>query len=340
MGNGTGQMTMRATDAITIRNALKKFSPSVWQIAHECWAFMLSNGDDIQAAAQIDDGWVSVDASQGLSSMTQAGSAWTLLQWNGALTGGAKFALHPEQPGLRLRAELPLDDDIDLTRRLLQACAGLQDARALHSAGGNGHQADLPPDILISDELADAAAADLPALCRQTQWAFIEREPGRLVVDLHVPGRFQQATIEARTDRCVVASVPIVDAVAAGGETQSPTRRQALSLLLLRTCGIVRMVRAAAQMGDGATAARFEVAFGDAPCAAELAHGLAALSVACRLASREAAVLQRDEAMARAYVQQWERHVRRSVLDEAMELAQRAADSKTGGVQRCKAKLQ
>lgn len=340
MGNGTGQMTMRATDAMTIRNALEKFSPSVWQIAHECWAFMLSNGADIQATAQIDDGWVSVDASQGLSSMAQAASAWALLQWNGALAGGAKFALHPKQPGPRLRADLPLDEDINLTRRLSQACAGLRAARTLHSAGGNGREAASPTDILISDDPGETAPADLPALCRQTQWDFIEREPGRLVVDLDVSGRFQQAIIETGTDRRVVASVPIIDAARAGGETPSPTRRQALSLLLLRTCGIVRMVRAAAQMGDGATAARFEVAFGDTPCAAELTHGLAALSVACRLASREAAVLERDEAMARAYVQQWERHVRRSVLDEAMELAQRAADSKTGGVLRCKAKLQ
>jgi hypothetical protein len=57
-------------------------------------------------------------------------------------------------------------------------------------------------------------------------------------------------------------------------------------------------VRAAAD-----TAARFEVALAAPVTVTTLAHALAALSVAYRLAGREAAVLARDEAIAAAYLE-------------------------------------
>jgi hypothetical protein len=58
------------------------------------------------------------------------------------------------------------------------------------------------------------------------------------------------------------------------------------------------MARAAVDGGE----VRFEVVFGSPPAAAELGHAFAALSVACRIAAREAAVLWSDARIARAYL--------------------------------------
>src|SRR5207253_780468 len=214
--------------------------------------------------------------------------------WNAVLDGGARVAVRAGRPGLRACAELPLDDEVDLPRRVLEACAGLKAANerrvcALHGAGD--------PMTSVSGE---GASADLPGLCRESGWSCVEREGARLGVDLDVPGAFQQAIVELRGGG-VAVTVPLLEAA---GPSPSVCE-QALGLLLLRVCGIVRMARAAAEMRDGVPQARFEVVFGTWPCAAELTHAFAALSVACRLASREAAVLWSDEGVARAYVEQW-----------------------------------
>src|SRR5439155_10563598 len=153
-------------------------------------------------------------------------------------------------------------------------------------------------------ERAGDAATDLRELCGLTGWGFVEREPGRLAVDLDVPGMFWQAIVEARGEVGLSAAVPVLDPTVADAEPPDPVCRQALGLLLLRACGVVRMARAAAKTQDGATHARFEVVFGSQPCVAELTHAFAALSVACRVVSREAAVLWTDEVVARAYIEQ------------------------------------
>jgi hypothetical protein len=65
---------------------------------------------------------------------------------------------------------------------------------------------------------------------------------------------------------------------------------------------MVRLARATAEERAGRTAVRFEVVFVSPPCAAEMAHALSALSVACRLCGREAKVLQQDEGAAEEYL--------------------------------------
>ena len=282
--------------AIAVAGALEKCSPSVEQVAHEGWAFALSNGANLRATARIDDGWLLLDAPLSESRVkNHQPPLWKLLGWNAALVGGAKFALPAEESVVRLRAELPFDDDVNLTRRIVQACAGLKMASArFHRTDGAGDDA----DGCAATFAAENPASDLAGVCRESGWAFIERGSGILAVDLDVPGTFQQALVEADAQRGVAVSV----ALTAGTEPPVPPCREALGLLLLRSSAVVRMARAAVETGEGGTAARFEVVFADTPCAAELAHAFAALSVACRLASHETAVLARDERIARAYL--------------------------------------
>src|SRR3989442_9046021 len=278
-----------------IAMALGKCADAVDLSAPGRWAFTLSNGTDLAARARVDDGWLLLTAALGDGSVSPARS-WELLRWNAVLDGGARVAVRAGRPGLRVCAELPLDDEVDLPRRVLEACGGLKAAkeRLVCAPDGAG-------DAMTS-VASEGARADLPCLCRESGWSFVEREGGRLGVDLDVPGAFQQAIVEPR-GRGVAVTVPVLEAV---GPSPSVCE-QALGLLLLRVCGIVRMARAAADMGDGVPQARFGVVFVSRPCAAELAHAFAALSVACRIAGREAAVLWSDEKIAGAYVEQWDR---------------------------------
>ena len=280
---------------MAIAMALGKCADAVDLSAPGRWAFTLSNGTDLAARARVDDGWLLLTAALGDGSVSPARS-WELLRRNAVLDGGARVAVRAGRPGLHACAELPLDDEVDLPRRVLEACGGLKAAneRLVCAPDGTG-------DAMTS-VASEGASADLPCLCRESGWSFVEREGGRLGVDLDVPGAFQQAIVEPR-GRGVAVTVPVLEAA---GPSPSVCE-QALGLLLLRVCGIVRMARAAADLGDGVPQARFEVVFGSRPCAAELTHAFAALSVACRIAGREAAVLWTDEKIAGAYLEQWDR---------------------------------
>ena len=280
---------------MAIAMALGKCADAVDLSAPGRWAFTLSNGTDLAARARVDDGWLLLTAALGDGSVSPARS-WELLRWNAVLDGGARFAVRAGRPGLCVCAELPLDDEVDLPRRVLEACGGLKVAneRLVCAPDGAG-------DAMTS-VASEGTSADLPCLCRESGWSFVEREGRRLGVDLDVPGAFQQAIVEPR-GRGVAVTVPVLEAA---GPSPSVCE-QALGLLLLRVCGIVRMARAAADLGDGVPQARFEVVFGSRPCAAELAHAFAALSVACRIACREAAVLWSDATVAGAYVEQCNR---------------------------------
>src|SRR5262249_26307377 len=78
------------------------------------------------------------------------------------------------------------------------------------------------------------------------------------------------------------------------------TCHQALGTFLLRVNAVLRGARAVARPLDGP---RFEAVLGSNPGVADLHHGCAALSVACRLASREAAVVAREEGVGGTYLE-------------------------------------
>ena len=139
--------------------------------------------------------------------------------------------------------------------------------------------------------------------CEESGWTCNEQPSGRLVIDLDVPGWFHQAVVEIEASGRVTISTELSSC---DGNTPSKCR-QALGLLLLQACGVVRMARAAAHVSNGQTTARFEVAFDSSPSATEMEHGLAALSMACRLCAQEADLIGSDERIAREYLARWGR---------------------------------
>jgi len=146
------------------------------------------------------------------------------------------------------------------------------------------------------EDRASSDALDLAALCAAARWPFNARDDGTLAAPLEVNGAFQQATVAANADDGVLVWTSIL-----GGDAVGPGAcRDALGLLLLRACGVFRMVRAAVEVASDA--ARFEVVLGPRPTSEELARALSALSVAWRLAAREARVVSTDVGVAQAYL--------------------------------------
>lgn len=289
----------------TIHAALEKCATSVELVGRGRWTCVLANGTEVCVGAHVADNWLLLDApfEARLAPLIQGAAATDLdlslrasdlLRRNATLAGGVKFAVLSQAPRTRLRAEVPLDEEVDVGRRVRQACAGFKaaaSAPAAHHPVSSAHAAD-----------DGGSAVDLRCLCSATQWSFIERDAMTVAVDLEVPGGFRQAMVEAAESGGVVASVDIATCTALA----SPPCQAAWGLLLLRACGVVRMVRAAAHAGDGgAPRSRFEVVFADVPAPAELAHALATLSVACRLVDREAGVLAHDAAVATEYLRRW-----------------------------------
>ena len=273
-----------------VSGALDKCATCVDYIAPGRWTLSISNGTAFGVRAQVNDDWLLFRADAGTSAALHADMAWELLGWNAALSGNAKFAIAPHGSAICLCAELPLDDVANVPRRVQQACAGLKEATALLHGS--------PSCAGTSSEIVAAADLDPPALCRATPWTGIEREPGVVVIDLHVPGALRQAVVSTRPGGRIAASVDLNSGPA---DALSPACRMALASFLLRTNGVVRMARAVAA---GETP-RLEIVFADTADPIELAHGLATLSVACRVAAREAEVLARDDHLARAYLDQF-----------------------------------
>jgi hypothetical protein len=280
--------------ATTITAALAKCATSIDASARQRWAFTLSNGSELAASARVRDGWLALQAPLDAVSPPTPDRLWELLASNATLGGGVRFALGGRH-GTSARAELPLDDEVDLGRRIIESCGGLKAASDLLRG---------TPETPVQRAAGELAPEALRELCRQSGWPVVERDPARFAVDLDVPDAFVQALVVPRAD----GSLSVVTPLLAEGQPAEPAPicRQAVGLLLLRVCGVIRMARGAAERHEGTPQARFEVVFESAPCAAELAHAFAALSIACRVASREAAVLWGSERIARAYVEQWE----------------------------------
>lgn len=261
------------------------------------WSFVLSNGHDLVARARIEGEWLLLDAPLPYGARTDDG--WRLLQLNAGLVGLSKFALLPEKRTASICAEIPLHEEIDLSARLRETCAGFKAAlNALYNErsdeqGANGPSAQSNEDAQTS--------FDLRQLCEEAGWNFKERAEGKLAIDLDVRGEFYQALAEKQKGQGLLISVEL-----ARGHVSNEEHRQSMASLLLKASGIVRMARPAVEGVAGQTLSRFETSFAHVPCAAELNEALSALSIARALCGQEVGAIQ-DVFVANNYFQVWSR---------------------------------
>jgi hypothetical protein len=291
--------TMRHYRSDCIHDALETVTAQVTQNTLWDWTFNLSNSRVFEGIARVDQEFLHLDVdlrwARSGGSLTAA-SIWDLLHFNARTQYGVKFALGGKSPSVRLRAELPVFDGQDLLySRIRDTVHAMRRALRLVQGAADSTQFDSPNPA--------RSGVDLPALLGEVGFSFSRRASG-LVVKLDVPDEFFEATIGECTVRGTVASVALEACNGWPNEC-----RTALGLMLLSATARLRMVRASAErFDDNQTAARFEVVFQGLLSAANLNHGLSALSVACGGWGKEVKAL-RDERVARSYL--WIRDVPR-----------------------------
>jgi hypothetical protein len=237
-------------------------------------------------------GWLALEADLHQSANAPAkGPAffWDSLVWNATLPGLVKLVITTDS-SLRLRADLPLREGIDIAARIREACAGFLFAWA-------GAPID-PAAVSATDSpgTANVEPINLKQICSEAGWPFVERASGKLAVELEVANGFYLALV-VPTGRGVRIGCDLATCDAA-----PLACRQAIGGLLLAASGAVRLARAAIAPGEVPPVARFEVVFAGVPCPLELASALESLSVACSHCGEEIKTLQ-DHAVSQHYLE-------------------------------------
>lgn len=271
--------------------------------------------DGVAAAVRLDGDWLCFQLRlPAARPATEDATAWDLLAWHASARGGAKFALSAGGE-MVARAELPLDDG-DAADGIDEVRAGLADLVQRWRSRAPGPAAAHSPPA--------AVAADVGALCRGCDWPAREVGDGRWLCELDTRDASAQATVERLGSGVRVAcDLPPVDAEI------DPLCRRALADFLLRAAAMLRLARPLAGDARGVgramraeTVLGFEVTLDTGCTPARLGHALSALTLAYRLCSREAAVLARDAATARAYLR---------LAAEPAAAAPRSIDRQKGG---------
>jgi hypothetical protein len=222
-----------------------------------------------------------------------------LLSWNAVLPPNAKCCLARGAKKAFLAMEIPLDDDVDLVRQVTEACEAFCEAVRAAAATSplvTNSRAKRPILRDRSSTVQRETTTELRRLCEDAGWVCRERDGGQSAIPLDEPRAFCQA----RAYRSASGRIHLhVDLEAA--TPHSSASQQAIALLLLTACRVVRMARAAVSPKEAGRGCCWEAVLPSRPTSDQLHHGLAALSVACRLTAREVAVLCEEE-IARQYL--------------------------------------
>jgi hypothetical protein len=236
--------------------------------------------------AWIDGSWLQFDSSPDAA----AHSACWVVEKNAEINGPAKLALLRGDPRCHIRAELPLDDEIDSQAGIAEVCAAFVDAREI-LAGSR------PRRRRPKAQAEQPARRSLAETCRESGWGFEQRSATELAIELEIPDGFTQATLVTSDSGYARLSAEIV-----GRDSPGDAARAALATMLARACASFRMIRAALEPDPLRLLARLELVGGLVLAPHELSEALASLSVAVRLCAEEARVLARDEVVSRAYL--------------------------------------
>ena len=138
------------------------------------------NGAPHRVTANTDGDWLLLEAdwpgeAQGPEFF------WGAIACNGFLDGLAKFVLAGDG-SLRLRAEIPVLEGVDLAPRIRGTCSGFEAGWARKGESS-----------VAEASLGEPEPIDLKSLCSEAGWPFAERGGRKLAVELEVPGGFSHA---------------------------------------------------------------------------------------------------------------------------------------------------
>jgi hypothetical protein len=294
-------MSISLENFLRLDPALAALNEAAGEIQQEglCrWSFAAGPEETVKITARVDREWVFMDAPlaacEGVRWL-QPKRLWNLLHANAGLSGGAKFIFAGTPRHIRLRAEIPVNEGIDLAARIRNACGGFQEALLCFRHERSGRSV----DGLEPLRPADPGPSDgrFQGLCTEAGWACSGRSDGGIAIRLDVPEAYYQATVRNgnRGSLCVW-----VELASEGSWLRDSWK--ALGVFLLQACGHLKTVRAAARyLGSGTTTAGLEVAIDPSAGSEELGRAFRALSVACTLIGKEVRILG-DEVVGKEYL--------------------------------------
>jgi hypothetical protein len=278
-------MMLTRSPADLVLDALRSRVIELKQVGPQRWECQLRGHKRQAASARVADDWLHLRLP--IEQVIEVDRIEEFLTWNGQLEGPSKFCLEDRQ--LCLAAEIPISDEIPFLPRLEAALQGVdQGLRMLNRPEASPVAASEPAS-------APGTAIDLAALCREAGWPHVVRPSGELAIELDVPRSFHQAILRAGPEQRLDLTVEIGSL-----HNLTPSSRRAVAVLLLSAAGVVRLARPAAA-ADAKRSMLWQVSLTPDVTAAELGHGLAALSVACRQCAREVKLLE-DESIANDYL--------------------------------------
>jgi len=253
------------------------------------WTSAVCNGTRLQVDSSLEEGFFEL-ASRPDAIARRGAELEHALLGNHTLPGGVGLALGAD--GLHLRTDIVLpEDEQQIEEHLLQ--------RLRWTLGGFHHGAALLKSLDAQSRgraqhhavLSDACLAEVLG---SSTWKSEQRGPNEFAAALDAdsapPARIRM------TELGLLLSVELGFV-----PTGSNGSRQAIPAFLLKIGRALRMTRASATESDGGWSFGFRVCLPPAPLPEEIDHGLAALSLAHRMAARESSVLL-DETAAACYL--------------------------------------
>ncbi|MGA9984023.1 MAG: hypothetical protein WBP95_11160 [Acidobacteriaceae bacterium] len=279
-------MTFASETATATVRVLNRCFEQVKQDGPWRWQCVAQNGARLPVEASLEDGFLhlacdATDDAAGAECWERA------LFGNESLAGCVKFALDARRHRLDMRADIAVVDEEQLQRRLRGALDGLHRGAEILKVGK-------PEAVPLAEQDAGASVGGVAELLRESAWTCTERGAGDFSVELDAES-LPPARIRAAGGGLTV-NVELVRLKAVTGVV-----RDSLAVFLLTATGGLRLVRAYGVQREEQEIFGLQVGVPTAPAIEEIEHGLAALSFAYRVCTREANLLL-DETAAQSYL--------------------------------------
>lgn len=267
------------------------------------WRFTPEGADETPVLIGLDQDWLVVEQvlSDGDVSCIESSMprVWTLLNPPIPMLSSARAMLSATGLEVRVRADIPIprkyDDAVgQLPRWVAMACAELafltdaEVATAVH------------PEARETGGSTASLLQDIRDLCDQAGWSAAVRDNSGQVA-IRLPDRGGGHSIALATP-CRDGVGIQVDLGVVAGEGTSFACRAAAAVLLLRTAGNVRLVRARTDSDKQDTKAFLEVCLQSPVEAGMMDQALSALTCAYQQVGLELEALAGDQALANAYL--------------------------------------
>lgn len=257
---------------IMLDKQLSRYARQCERIDAEHWRLAMANGRPLNMAARFDDGFLLLDADAGVQATR--GNLASLVSRSGELPATLKLAAQHGCPNLRLRAEFPLTEEIQISADRIR--------QYLEGAQAGMHQLH---DGTPCETSGPATTGSLAELLQEAGWPYRRRPGGELLSDLETGNHFHQAEIEGYGEGACFRVTLF------RGQAADDVAQEAICFYLLEANAAVRYARAFLRREDPEISAGFEVRTETLPSAAEAGHALSALTVASRQCARELEVL-------------------------------------------------